>query len=224
LPSQRQPRAGVFVDEEEQARPRHHGHLGVITGGFQSLVPFDQRLMQFVGAFQSRREHRRAHAVPRAFLGIQNQQPLRGKGLGIELLEGQGEGAPRLPGSGQCFGGFGVAEQFLCLADQRGDCFVENDAAHGPRHCGCLGISKRAQLFAGGEGDVVDLGKVVVFGGQPEDGGVRTACRCGLTCAGHGCCRLEGRVERSAEQAHLLPSDDHSRAVAQGIQRGCRSR
>ena len=70
-----------------------------------------------------------------------------------------------------------------------------------------------------GKDDVVDLGKVVVFGGQPEDGGVGMACRRGLAGAGQRSGRLEGSKQRSAEEADLLPGHHGSRALAQGCKR-----
>ena len=67
--------------------------------------------------------------------------------------------------------------------------------------------------------DVVDLGKVVVFGSKPKDGHMGAAARSGLPGAGQrgGC--LEGRKERSAKEAHLLPGHHHSGAVAQSVKR-----
>ena len=73
---------------------------------------------------------------------------------------------------------------------------------------------------------MVDLGKVVVFRGQPEDGGVGPARGRGLPGASQSGSRLEGREERPAKQAHLLPGHHRSGSVAQSLQGccGCRRR
>jgi hypothetical protein len=76
---------------------------------------------------------------------------------------------------------------------------------------------ERAQFAARREDNMVDLGEVVVFSGQPEDGGVRRARRGCLARAGQGRGGFEGRKQRSAEQAHLLAGYDHSRPAAQGF-------
>jgi len=66
---------------------------------------------------------------------------------------------------------------------------------------------------------VVDLGKVVVFGGQPEDGGVRLAgCRRLARSSQRGG-RLEGREERPAEEAHLLAGHYDACAAAESFKR-----
>ncbi len=71
---------------------------------------------------------------------------------------------------------------------------------------------------------MVDLGKVVVFRSQPEDGGVRMACcRC-LARMSHGGRSLEWRKKRSAEESHLLAGHHRSRALAKRSKRRCRGR
>ena len=47
-----------------------------------------------------------------------------------------------------------------------------------------LGRCKPGQLAAGGKGDMIDLGEIVIFAGEPEDGGVGMACDSGLARAG----------------------------------------
>ena len=62
---------------------------------------------------------------------------------------------------------------------------------------------------------MVDLGKVVVFRSQPEDGRVGVpCCRC-LARAGQRGCRFERRKQRPAEERYLLPGNHRSRALAQ---------
>ena len=68
------------------------------------------------------------------------------------------------------------------------------------------------QLPACRKGHMVDLGKVVVFAGKPENGHMWSALRSALARPGDRRCRLEGRKERSAEETHLLPGQDGSSA------------
>ena len=51
-PLERQARAALLVDQEQQAGLRRDGDLGVIAGGFECLVALEQRGVQLVGALQ----------------------------------------------------------------------------------------------------------------------------------------------------------------------------
>ena len=61
---------------------------------------------------------------------------------------------------------------------------------------------------------MVDLGKVVIFAGQPEDGRVGVACRGRLPGASHGGGGFERRKQRPAKQPDLLPGNHGSCAPA----------
>ena len=66
---------------------------------------------------------------------------------------------------------------------------------------------------------MIDLCKVVIFAGQPEDGHMRPARLRRLPRARQRRRRLERREQRPAEQPHLLPRHHHARAGAQRVQR-----
>ena len=93
--------ATFFVNEKEQAGVWCHIDLRVITSGLQFPVAVEKRGGELVRAFDSRAQHRRAHAMEFAPACIQHQQPLRGKSPGIKLREGLGQRAPRPIGLGQ---------------------------------------------------------------------------------------------------------------------------
>ncbi len=191
----------------------------MIAGRFERSIALHERGVQLVGAFQSRAQDWRADAVKGAAACIQHQQPLRSEDPGIKLRKGLGEGASRLVGRGQRLHRVGSSEQFVRLIDQRLNRVVQHQAAHRLRGLGSRRILQPAQFAARRKDDVVDLGKVMVFGGQPEDGGVRPARYRRLARAGQRGSRLEGREERAAEEAHLLAGDYDSRAAAESIER-----
>lgn len=65
---------------------------------------------------------------------------------------------------------------------------------------------------------MVDLGEVVVFGGQPEDRDVRGAGGAGgFGGAGDGGGGFEERKERTAEESDLLAGDDGAGSVAEEV-------
>ena len=68
---------------------------------------------------------------------------------------------------------------------------------------------------------MVDLGEVVVFRGQPEDGYMRMPGGCGLAGTGNGCGGLEGNQKRPAKKPHLLAGDNGSRSLGQGRKCAC---
>ena len=82
-----------------------------------------------------------------------------------------------------------------------------------------LRVHQLAQFAPGGKHHVIDLGKIVVFAGQPEDGHMRAAGRRCLSRPRHRGSRLERSKQRPAEQPHLLPGHHRSRALAQRLQR-----
>ena len=67
---------------------------------------------------------------------------------------------------------------------------------------------------------MVDLGKVVIFAGEPKDGGVGMAARSCRAGAGDGGCGFEGGIERAAKQTDLLAGQDGSGALGERCKRG----
>ena len=70
------------------------------------------------------------------------------------------------------------------------------------------------------EGDVVDLGEVVIFSREPKDGGVGLAICSGVAGAGKGGGCLERGKERSAKEADLLAGDNDAGAGTKCAERG----
>ena len=165
----------------------------MIAGRLKRPVAFQQRGVEFIGAFDGRAQHRRTNAVKRAPPGIQHQQPLGGEDPGIERRKSLGESMARLIGRGQRLRGFGIAKQLGCRVDESRNRIVQRDGAYGTGRRGRTCVLQLAQLTVGGKGDVVDLCKVVIFSGQPENGGVRTTGLCGLAGTSQRSGRFEGR-------------------------------
>ena len=91
----------LFVDQEQQARLRRDGNLGMIAGGFERLAALHQRGMEFVGALNGRAQHRRAQPVELAAAGVDNQQSLRRKNLRVKIRKRLRKSAPRRVGRNQ---------------------------------------------------------------------------------------------------------------------------
>ena len=194
----------------------------MIAGSLQLAIAFEQCSVQFVGAFNTRAQHRRAQAVNLAPARIQNQQSLRGKNLRVEIGKCLGQGAARLVSSGQCLHCIGRAEQFACAIDERDNPLVQHLAAYGPPDRGLfhLRILQFFQRPSGRKRDVVDLVEVVVFSSQPEDGGVRMASGGCLACASDGGRGLERRKQRPAKEPDLLPGHDCPSTIGERRKRG----
>ncbi len=62
---------------------------------------------------------------------------------------------------------------------------------------------------------MIDFGEVVIFGCEPEDGGVRLVVFRREAGPGESGCCLERCKERSTEKADLLTGDDDAGASAQ---------
>ena len=199
--------------------------LCVIARRFKFTVPLHQCGMKLVGALQSCPKHGRTHAMKFASTCIQNQESLCGKDLCIEISEGLRKGTARAVSLDQRFRRSGLAQQLPGLIHQWGNRFVQHDAADRKGrfcHISCSWrINQLAQLATGGKAHMVDLGKVVVFRRQPEDGGVRIACRRCLARMSHGGGSLEWRKKRPAKESHLLAGNDRSRALCQRRKRIC---
>lgn len=72
---------------------------------------------------------------------------------------------------------------------------------------------------------MIDLGEVVIFTGEPEDGGVGTARSGGLARAGDGGSGFERGIKRTAKQADLLACENGACSLGEGSERifgGCR--
>ena len=74
------------------------GHLRVIAGGIKLRDCAQQRGMKLVGALDGRAQHRRAHAVNARPPASRISSPCAAKTFEIEIGEGLGKGAARLPG------------------------------------------------------------------------------------------------------------------------------
>jgi hypothetical protein len=68
----------------------------------------------------------------------------------------------------------------------------------------------------GEKGYLVDLSKVVILGGHPEDRNVVDSGNPGgLTGTGDGCSGLEERKQGATEEDDLLPGDDGASSIAE---------
>ena len=211
--------AGFFVDEEQEARLRSDGDLNVIAGGFEGLAAFGEGGVKLVGALDGGAEDRRAEAMEIAACSVDDEKALRGEDCGVEIAEGLREGAAGFVGGDECVGRFGWAEELGGALDERRDGFVENDAAGGDCGFGSLAVGERGQFAAGGKGDVIDLGEIVIFTGKPEDGGVGMACGSGFARARNGGRGFERGIKRAAEETHLLAGENCARAFLECSQR-----
>ena len=176
--------------------------------------------MQLVGAFESCLEDGRAEAMGGAAGGVEDEQALGGEDAGVEVSKGLGEGAAGLVSGVEGFKGRGPAEKLTGGVEEGLNGVVDDDAADRRGGSGRVTVGEGAKLAAGGEGDVVDFGEVVVFSGEPEDGHVGAAGGGGVAGAGERGGGLQGRIERTAEEAHLLAGDHGSGAGAEGVERG----
>ena len=164
--------AGGWIDEEEQAGAEADGNLGVVAGFGQGAIAVEERGVELVGLLDGGEEDGSAEAVNFGRGGIEGEQALGGEGFGIEIGECLGEGASGAVGGLEGFEGVGPAEELAGLVEERGDGVIKDDAADGD--CGGWGaaVSEFFELAATGKDYVIDFREIVVFGGQPEDGGV----------------------------------------------------
>src|SRR3954451_2236914 len=129
--------------------------------------------------------------------GIQNQQSLRREYLGIEISECLRESSAGFVRLAQRVHCVRRAQQFPRLLDERIDGLIEHDRANRPRSVGRLGVDQLAQFAARWKGDVIYFGEIVVFTGEPEDGGMGMPRGCGLARSGYGGSGFEWREERA---------------------------
>ena len=185
----------------------------MIAGGFESVAAFGECGVKLVGALDGGAEDGRAEAMEVAAGGVNDEKALRGEDCGVEIAEGLGEGAAGFVGGDERVGRIGWAEELGGAFDEGRDGFVEDDAAGGNCGLGSLWVGERGQFAAGGKGDVIDFGEIVIFAGEPEDGGVGMACGSGLARASD--CRggFERGIERTAKQADLLAGEDSASAL-----------
>jgi hypothetical protein len=69
---------------------------------------------------------------------------------------------------------------------------------------------------------VIDLGEIVIFTGEPKDGGVGMACGSGLAGACNGGGGFERSIKRAAEETDLLAGKDGAGALGESSERGLR--
>ncbi len=223
-PFERQSRSGALIDQEEKAGLRRNDNLRVIPRGHEVTVSFRKSRVQLIGSLESSAQDRCAEAMEVAAARVENQQALSAEHSGIELSEGLREGAVRPIGGSQGLHRVGVTEQLPGLIDQRSDCLIEHDAANRDRGLRSLPVHQSAELAACGKSDVIDLGEIVIFRREPEDGYVRLPILRGAPRPGEGCGSLQGGKERSTEKAHLLAGDHNARACPERIDRGAGGR
>jgi len=179
----------------------------VISRSFEGLVSLEKGGVELVGTFDGGFEDGAAETVNFRARGIENEESLGGEGFGVEVGEGLSECAARFVGGDEGVHGVGCAEEFPCLVDEGLDGLVNDDAANGYGSRRSVGIDEFFELFSGGEGGVVDLGEVVVFGCEPEDGDMGMSGRGGLARAGNSRCGFEWGIEGTAEEADLLAGE-----------------
>ena len=85
---ERQPDTGAVVDEEEQAGVRRNRNLGVVTGGLEGAIAAQQGGVELAGALQGGAQDGSAQAMEVAAGGVEDEQPLRGKRLAVEMGKG----------------------------------------------------------------------------------------------------------------------------------------
>ena len=217
--AKRDARAGFVVDKEQEARLRGNGDLSVIAGGFESLAAFGERGMKLVGALDGGAKNGRTEAMEVAACGVDDEEALLCEDCRVEIREGLREGAAGLVSSNESFSCVGRAEKLSGSLDERGNGIVEDDAAR--RRCCSWSflVCEPSQLAAGGKGDVIDLGEIMIFAGEPEDGSVGMASGGRLSRASNGRGCLERAVERATEETYLLAGENSSGAIGESCQR-----
>ena len=185
----------------------------MIARGFETLAAFGECGVKFIGTLDRGAEDGRAKAMEFAAGGVDDEKALRGKDRSVKIAEGLREVAAGFVSSHESVGRFGRAKKFGGAFDKGRDGFVKNDTTGGDCGIGSLAVGERGQLATGRKGDVIDLGEIVIFTGEPEDGGVGMACGSRLACARNGGGSFERGIQRPAEQANLLASENSACAL-----------
>ena len=160
--------------------------------------------------------------------GVEDDEAVGGEDLGEEAAEGAGEGG---------VGGVTLAEEVGdgCVGEQLGGLVeggvealaagfaaaVDAELADGLRG---RGVEAEGEGFDRGfaeEGELVDLGEVVVFAGEPEDGDMLAAGGGGgVLGLADGRGGLEEGEERAAEEGDLLAGDHGGGSVLEALDVG----
>src|SRR6202789_4347950 len=158
------------IDKKEQAGTSADGNLGVVTGFRQRAIAVEQRGVQLIGTLDGGEQNRRAKIVYFRRRGVKDEKTLGGEDFGVEVRECLGKGAAGAIGGLERFQSVGPADPFGGFVQQRRDGFIEDDGAYGDGCGGLAGVDELFELMTAGEGDVIDLGEVMIFTGKPEDG------------------------------------------------------
>ena len=204
--------AGLFVDEEQEARLRSDCDLNVIAGSFEGKASLGERRVKLVGTLDGGAEDRRTEAMEIAAGSVDDEKALGGEDCGVEIAKSLRESAAGFVSGDERIGRFGRPEEFGGAFDERNDRVVENDAAGGDCGFGSFLEGEGSQFSASRKGDVIDFGEVVIFTGEPEYCGVGMPCGSGLAGARNGGGGFERGIERPAEEADLLAGENGARA------------
>ena len=186
---------------------RRHQHLGVVPGSGQFAIARQQRLVEFSTPRNGLAQNIRSQGMKGASRGVDDDQALFRKHLHQQ------------PGKGLAEGGFAGIEALEVL-EQRSEtkqirsliklsADVRAESYGADRLTGVVRRieGQRMQFVTRGQGNMIGLGEVMIFCGQPKDRDVRRARGGCVMCFAYGGRGLEQRKQRPAEQCHLLPGD-----------------
>jgi hypothetical protein len=208
--------AGRLVEQEEERGTRLDEDLGVVLLVLELVGAGEQGFFELFGALDGCAQGGSAEGVEGAAGGVHDDEALVGEELRHEPGEGAAEsGAGSVEGA-KLIADRSVAEKLAGAVERGLDARAEDDAADGDRDRGAEAGGEGFDRCFGEEVKLIDLGEVVVFGGEPEDGDVVDA-GCGGGVRGAGDCGrgLEQSKERAAEEADLLAGDDGAGSMAQ---------
>jgi len=97
--------------------------------------------------------------------GVENEQPRAVRRVGDRPGGGRRKRMAGLVCGGEPVHGVGVAEEIKGAIKQRRDRLIENDPAHGDGRFRRARVAQPDKLAPVRKGDVIDLGKVVIFTG-----------------------------------------------------------
>ena len=201
--------AGGFINKEEEAGAGGDEDLGMVAALGEEPVTLVEGGFEVGGVFDGVAEDRGAKGVEGAGGSVDDDEAVVGEKRREEAGEGAGEGGLRRVGGGEEVEFGSATDELGGAIEDLGDIGAEGEIADGAGGGDGVKIETQGmEGMAGGEGDVVSFGEVVVFRGEPEDGD--TVRVLGAADDGSG---FEEGEERSGEEGDLLAGDDGARSL-----------
>ena len=201
--------AGGFINKEEEAGAGGDEDLGMVAALGEEPVTLVEGGFEVGGVFDGVAENGGAEGVEGAGGSVDDDEAVVGEKRREEASEGAGEGGLRRVGGGEEVEFGSATDELGGAIEDGGNVGAEGEIADGAGGGDGVKIEMQGvEGVAGGEGDVVGFGEVVIFRGEPEDGdGIGI-----LSTADDGSGFEEGE-EGSGEEGDLLAGDDSARSL-----------